>query len=122
MYLYQKGDDESMRADTLKFAKENYYNGYSNTRSVQEIFLLAPFIQDSADKHIPSKTKCSVSSVPWISPEIRGKIRRKKCRSCKSKGQRTIGPENAHLKPNLGVLSHHEMTLTLNTQTPLLTS
>ena len=30
--------------------------------------------------------------------------------------QRTIGPENAHLKPDPGVLSHHEMTLTLNTQ------
>ena len=36
--------------------------------------------------------------------------------------QRTIGPENAHLNPDLGVLSHHEMTLTLNTHTPLLTS
>ena len=36
--------------------------------------------------------------------------------------QRTIGPENAHLKPDLGVLSQHEMTLTLNTPTPLLTS
>ena len=36
--------------------------------------------------------------------------------------QRTIGPENAHLKPDLGVLSHHEMTLTLNTHTLLLTS
>ena len=34
--------------------------------------------------------------------------------------QRTIGPENAHLKPDPGVLSHHEMTLTLNTHTPLL--
>ena len=33
-----------------------------------------------------------------------------------------IGPENAHLKPDLGVLSHNEMTLTLNTHTPLLTS
>ena len=39
-----------------------------------------------------------------------------------TKYQRTIGPENAHLKPDLGVLSHHEMTLTLNTHTPLLTS
>ena len=36
------------------------------------------------------------------------------------KNQRTIGPENAHLKPDPGVLSHHEMTLTLNTHTPLL--
>ena len=38
------------------------------------------------------------------------------------KNQRTIGPENAHLKPDLGVLRHNEMTLTLNTHTPLLTS
>ena len=40
------------------------------------------------------------------------------------KQQRTIGPENAHLKPDPGVhvLSHHEMTLTLNTHTPLLNS
>ena len=36
--------------------------------------------------------------------------------------QRTIGPENTHLKPDLGVLNHNEMTLTLNTHTPLLTS
>ena len=40
----------------------------------------------------------------------------------KINNQRTIGPENAHLKPDLGVLSHHEMTLTLKTHTPLLTS
>ena len=30
----------------------------------------------------------------------------------KNKNQRTIGPENAHLKPDLGVSSHNEMTLT----------
>ena len=36
--------------------------------------------------------------------------------------QRIIGPEIAHLKPDLEVLSHHDMTLTLNTHTPLLTS
>ena len=36
--------------------------------------------------------------------------------------QRTTGPENAHLKPDLGVLSHNEMTLTLNTHSSLLTS
>ena len=78
MYLYQKGDYESMRKDTLEFAKEKYYNGQSDTRSVQESFdLLTSFIQDSADKHIPSKTSRSVSSIPWITPEIRRKIRRK---------------------------------------------
>ena len=78
MYLYQKGDYESMRKDTLEFAKEKYFNGHSDTRSVQEHFdLLTSFIQDSADKHIPSKTNRSVSSIPWITPEIRRKIRRK---------------------------------------------
>ena len=85
MYRYQKGDYESMRAETLKFAKERYFNGYSDTRSVQENFnLITSFIQESADKHIPSKTSRSVSSVPWITHEIRRKIRRKKCNSCKS--------------------------------------
>ena len=75
-----------MRSDALRFAKERYFNGYSDTRSVQENFnLITSFIQDSADKHIPSKTSRSVSSVPWITPAIRRKIRRKKCNSCKSK-------------------------------------
>ena len=67
-----------MRKDTLEFAKEKHFNGHSDTRSVQENFdLLTSFIQYSADKHIPSKTSRSVSSVPWITPEIRRKIRRK---------------------------------------------
>ena len=80
----QKGDYESKRKDTLKFAKEKYFNGHSDTRSVQENFnLIISFIQDSADKHIPSKTSRSVSSVPWITPEIRRKIRKKNENSCK---------------------------------------
>ena len=83
---YQKGDYESMRAETLKFAKERYFNGYSDTRSVQENFnLITSFIQESADKHIPSKTSRSVSSVPWITPEIRRKIRRKNATHAKAK-------------------------------------
>ena len=62
MYLYQKGDYESMRKDAFEFAKERYFNGYRDTRSVQENFnLIASFIQDSADKHIPSKTSWTVS-------------------------------------------------------------
>ena len=78
VYLYQKGDYESMRKDTLEFAKEKYFSEHSDTRSVQENFdLLTSFIQDSADKHIPSKTSMSASSIPWITPEIRRKICRK---------------------------------------------
>ena len=86
MYLYQKGDYESKRKDILEFAKERYFNGHSDTRSVQENFdLLTSFIQDSAEKHIPSKTSRSVSSVPWITPEIRRKIRRKNKTHAKTK-------------------------------------
>ena len=60
--LYQKGDHESMRKDTLEFVKEKYFSGHSDTRSVQETFdLLTSIIQDTADKHIPSKTSRSVS-------------------------------------------------------------
>ena len=39
--------------------------------------MLTSFIQDTVDKHIPSKTSWSVSSIPWITTEIRRKIRRK---------------------------------------------
>ena len=86
VYLYQEGDYESMRKDTLEFAKEKYFNGHSDTRSVQENFdLLTSFIQDSADKHIPSKTSRSVSSIPWITHEIRRKIRRKNKTHAKAK-------------------------------------
>ena len=61
-------------------------NRHSDTRSVQENFnLITSFIQDSADKHIPSKTSRSVSSVPWITPKIRRKIRKKNETHAKAK-------------------------------------
>ena len=86
MYLYQKGDYESMKKDTLEFPQEKYFNGHSDTRSVQENFdLITSFIQDSADKHIPSKTSRSVSSIPWITFEIRRKIRRRNKTHAKAK-------------------------------------
>ena len=78
VYRYQKGDYEALRNDTLTFAKERYFNCHSDTRSVQEKFkLIISSIQDSANKHIPSKTSRSVSSVPWKTPEVRRKIRRR---------------------------------------------
>ena len=75
-----------MRSDALRFANERYFNGYPDSRSVQENFnLITSFIQDSADKHIPSKTSRSVSSVPWVTPDIRRKIRRKNATHAKAK-------------------------------------
>ena len=67
-----------MKKDTLEFAEEKYFSGHPDTSSALENFdLLTSFIQDSADKHIPSKTNRSVSSIPWITPEIKKEIRRK---------------------------------------------
>ena len=89
VYRYQKGDYESMRSYALRFAKEMYFNGYSDSRSVQEKLenfnLITSYIQDSADKHIPSKTSRSVSSVHWITPAIRRKIHRKNATHAKAK-------------------------------------
>ena len=56
MYLYQKGDYESMRKDTLEFAKEKYFNGHSHTHTI-----------------------------PWITPEIRRKIHRRNKTHAKTK-------------------------------------
>ena len=39
MYFYQKGDYESMRKDTLEFAKEKYFNGQYR-EDMCNIFLL----------------------------------------------------------------------------------
>ena len=47
--------------------------------------MITSFIQDSADKHIPSKTSRTVSSVPWIISEIRRKIRRRNKTHAKAK-------------------------------------
>ena len=86
VYLHQKGDYDSMRKDVFEFAREKYFNCFPDTRSVQENFnLITSFIQDSADKHIPSKTSRTVSSVPWITSEIRRKIRRRNKTHAKAK-------------------------------------
>ena len=75
-----------MRKDAFEFAKEKYFNAYPGTRCIQENFnLITSFIQDSADKHVPSKTSRTVSSVPWITSEIRRKIRRRNKTHAKAK-------------------------------------
>ena len=63
-----------MRKDAFEFAKENYFSGYSDTRSVKGNFnLITSFIHDSVDKHMPSETS---RSIPRITTEIRRNIRR----------------------------------------------
>ena len=47
----------------------------------QETFDLGTSIQEAADKHIPSITSRSVSSVPWITPGIRRMIKKKRNRT-----------------------------------------
>ena len=78
VYLYQKGDFDSMRGDSSNLAKDKYFDGHSGSRSVQEnINLITSFIQEALDKYIPSKISRSVASVPWITSEIRSNIRKR---------------------------------------------
>ena len=50
VYSYQKGDFETMRKDVLRVAKEKYFNGHLDARSVQENFnLITSLIHDSTD-------------------------------------------------------------------------
>ena len=75
-----------MRNDVLKFPKVKYFIGHSNSRLVQEKFdLVASFIQEAEDRHIPSKTRRSVSSISWITPEIRRVILKRKRTHAKAK-------------------------------------
>ena len=51
--LYQKGNFESMREDASDFAKDKYFNGYSDNRSVQGNFdLITSFTQESPQKPV----------------------------------------------------------------------
>ena len=79
-----------MRKDASDFAKDKYFNGYSNNRSVQENFdLITSFIHESAEKHFPLKTSRSTSSAPWITLEVRRKVRRRNRTHAKAKAKMT---------------------------------
>ena len=68
----------------IKKLKRKVYK-YQEGRFKKTLNLSTSFIQDSVDKHIPSKTSRSVSSVLWLTPEIRRKIRRKIATHAKAK-------------------------------------
>ena len=69
------------------------------------VTLLASFIQVSPDKHIPSKSSRSVSSIPWITPEIhvRIKIRRKNKTHAKAKPRDFYRYINSQKKDTQGI-------------------
>ena len=103
-----------MRKDASDFAKDRYFNGYSENCSVQENFnLITSFIQESAKWHIPSKTSRSTSSVSWITPEIRRKIRRGNRTRAKSKktGSSKLRSkfESLRRKIKAGVKKQHDL-------------
>ena len=75
MFLHQKENFESMREDALYFAKDRYFNGNSDNRSVPDKFDF--FRSRFCGKVYPSKTNRLTSSIPRITPEIRRKIRRR---------------------------------------------
>ena len=51
VFLYQNGNFESMRKDASDFAKDKYFSGHSDNRSVKENFdWITSFIQESAEQ------------------------------------------------------------------------
>ena len=70
VYLYQKGDFDSMRRDSSNLAEDKCFSGHSGSRSVQENFsLTASFIQQAVDKY---KTSRSVASVLGLHLRLEG--------------------------------------------------
>ena len=37
LYLFSKGDYDSMRTETVNFSREEYFNGYQRDRNVEKI-------------------------------------------------------------------------------------
>ena len=69
VYIDLKDDFDSLRKDASEFAKEKYFNGHSDSRSVQEnLDLITSFIQDSAiNTFHQKKSLCLLGLVdnPW---------------------------------------------------------
>ena len=85
---------------------------HSIARSVQENFnLITYFIHDSADKHIPSNNSESVSTIPWITPEIRRKIRRRNKVRAKAKkiGSGKLKFESLRRKIKTHIKKQHDL-------------
>ena len=77
--------------------------------------MLTYLIPDSANNHIPSKISKSVSSIPWITPEIRGKICRKDISKthakAKTKGSSKLRSKFETLRREIkaNVRKHHDL-------------
>lgn len=78
IYLYHKGDFDSMRHKTDLFAKDQYFNGHQNRRSVNENWsMIKRHILNVTETHIPSKTTKTRKQPPWISHRIRKLVRKR---------------------------------------------
>ena len=66
MFLYQKGNFESMRKDASDFAKDRYFNGYSDNRSVQENFDLNLGLGRFIDVSMLRNTECTDTCINML--------------------------------------------------------
>ena len=67
-----------MRKETSDFAKDNYFNGYQTSRSVEENWqFIKKFLLKSINTHVPSKLSKGVQSLPWITREIKSLVKRR---------------------------------------------
>ena len=77
-FQYAKGDYQSIKQDARKFTREKYFNGYQDNRDINTNWrMIKEFISNAANKYIPCKTTSNKKHLPWISKQIRTKMRRK---------------------------------------------
>lgn len=77
-YLYNKGNYTKMKDETRTFNRDIYFNGLQNNSSTEENWkILKTFIQKTVNDNVPSKISRSRKQLPWISQNIRAKIRRR---------------------------------------------
>lgn len=70
-FQYSEGDYECMREKTSDFAEDNYFNGYQNSRAVEENWqLIKEFLLKCINIHVPRNISKGVQSLPWITREI----------------------------------------------------
>ena len=86
IYLYHKGDYDTMKKKTKEFANDQYFNGCQNSRSVNKNWnLFKSHVLKMTELYIPSKVAKSKLQPPWITSNIRRLVRKRNRTHAKAK-------------------------------------
>ena len=86
IFLYHRADVDSMKKKTVQFSKEQYFNGFQNSRSVDSNWkLLKSHLSKITHDHVPCKIAKSNLQPPWINNKIRRLVRKRNRTHAKAK-------------------------------------